>query len=194
MDRVRSASVRSCGASPPERKRINEGNTLMVNFLSACEALSTRGGVHLLEHPDDPGIEPHPSIWITPELLAFEELTGSARCRFDQCPFGAPTKKATCVSTNIADFPEEGPRCSCRTAHAPSRGRTIDGKYRSQRLAQYPGGMCDWIAQKLVATFVRWHRTGEGPTGWRLGATPTRRYQLVFAGSQPAGPWSGISQ
>ncbi len=78
------------------------------------------------------------------------------------------------MSTNIADFPEEGPRCSCRTTHAPSRGRTFDGKYRSQRLAQYPGGMCDWIAQKLVATFVRWHRTGEGPTGWRLGATPTR--------------------
>ena len=85
----------------------------MLNFLSIAEAISMRGGAHLMEHPQDPGEDPYPSIWNTDQGQVVETKTGAARCLFDQCPFGAPTKKATCVSTTIPGFPEEGPRCTC---------------------------------------------------------------------------------
>ena len=47
-----------------EADHLKLANKLMVNFLTACEGVSLRGGSHLLEHPADPeeGEEPPPSI------------------------------------------------------------------------------------------------------------------------------------
>ena len=64
-----------------ERDRIVEGNTLLVNFMSLCEAIALRGGVYLWEHPKDPGCDPFPSVWATDEYLNFERRIGGHRCR-----------------------------------------------------------------------------------------------------------------
>ena len=36
-----------------------------VNLMALCEAVSSRGGAHFLEHPTDHGRDPFPSLWAT---------------------------------------------------------------------------------------------------------------------------------
>ena len=155
-------------ATAHERDRLVEGNVLIVNFMALCESVAVRGGLYLWEHPDDPGCDPYPSVWATGEYLAFENRVGGHRCLFDQCPLGADVKKPTCVSTNIEDVPEIGPRCpglSAVHAHDEHRGKE-QGVFSSRRLSQYPPAMCEWLAGFLCTAFGRWQTTGEGPTGW----------------------------
>ena len=75
-----------------EKERLDEGNLTMLNFLSFCEAAALRGGLWLLEHPEDPGEGPFPSIWAMDLERALEERTGATRAVFDQCTFGGPTR------------------------------------------------------------------------------------------------------
>ena len=92
-------------------------------------------------------------------------------CRaFHQCPFGAPARKPTRVSTTIPGFPPEGPRCNCSYRHSAVMGRRdSQGDYRSQRLANYPPALNEWFASKIVEMFVSWKDAGKGPTGWLPG-------------------------
>ena len=74
---------------------------LTINALCLMEGCSLRGGGHLLEHPQDPGEDPFPSIWDTDEVCEWEMRTDSIRVSFDQCMFGAPTKKPTTISSTL---------------------------------------------------------------------------------------------
>ena len=74
---------------PHEKCRLDEANTLWINYLAYCEAVSVRGGAWLWEHPEDPGCSPYPSIWCTEEMKGVEERTGSVRAILHQCAFGA---------------------------------------------------------------------------------------------------------
>lgn len=74
---------------PHEKRRLDEANTLWINYLAYCEAVSMRGGAWLWEHPEDPGCSPYPSIWCTEEMKGVEERTGSVRAILHQCAFGA---------------------------------------------------------------------------------------------------------
>lgn len=47
---------------PFEMERVQEANTLWLNYMAVCEAVSSRRGAHLWEHPADPGIHPFPSV------------------------------------------------------------------------------------------------------------------------------------
>ena len=53
-----------------EQARLHEANTLLLHSLAMAEAVSCRGGGHLLEHPEDPGCFPYASIWDLPETHA----------------------------------------------------------------------------------------------------------------------------
>eukprot|EP00972_Heterocapsa_arctica_P093587 13805289-Heterocapsa_arctica.AAC.1 len=53
---------------------------LMLNMVSQSEALSRRGGAHLIEHPADLGAQPFPSVWFTDDMQNMEERSGSRRC------------------------------------------------------------------------------------------------------------------
>ncbi len=107
--------------------------------------------------------------------MVSEAKTGAKRCTFDQCAFGAATRKTTCVSSTIPGFPSEGPRCRCCSPHQPSRGRTVEGVYRSQRLSAYPSALNEWFAEHLCSLFVKWASSGGGPTGWLSGREPLSR-------------------
>ena len=67
-----------------EQLQVQEGNVLMVGFLSLCRTVSLQAGAHFHEHPDDPEEEVgRPPDLMTPleeELeRARADTAGSAR-------------------------------------------------------------------------------------------------------------------
>ena len=70
--------------TPAEHARVAEANTLWLNFWALCEAVTGRGGLYWMEHPEDPGCAPFPSVWICEELVNREERIKARRSSFDQ--------------------------------------------------------------------------------------------------------------
>lgn len=68
---------------PWEKKAISCGP-----FFAMAEAMRTRGGGYLMEHPADPGRDPYPSICMLPEVQLMEQRTGGRRVHLHQCAFG----------------------------------------------------------------------------------------------------------
>ena len=83
------------GLTLAQRARVREGNVLMVNCLALFEAVSLRGGGHLMEHPADPGYEPFPSIWSNEEMQGLEFRCNAIRLLIHQCMFGGRARKDT---------------------------------------------------------------------------------------------------
>ena len=70
--------------SPGEERRVKEANGLLIFFLSLSESVARQGGAVGLEHPEDPGCEPLPSIWDTDVVQAWEARIGASRWLVDQ--------------------------------------------------------------------------------------------------------------
>ncbi|CAK0903818.1 unnamed protein product, partial [Prorocentrum cordatum] len=151
-----------------EAARVAESNTLTLNLLALCEACGQSGGAFLIEHPEDPGRAPYPSIWNTTEMLDFETRRSSRRARLDQCMLGGRTKKPTCLSgtlqglEDLNELRRDGPH-----AHETAEGKLADGTFRTSPLAQYPEGMCEKLGTLIVQTLAIFEQTGLGGTGWR---------------------------
>ena len=171
--RFRSCPWGRAGLTTAESGRLREANRLWLHFMMACEKVSARGGCHLFEHPQDPGVEPFPSIWITPEMIQLELRTKAQRVSFDQCACGAPVKKGTTVSgtlDGIGEFerfqcPGVGPE-HLHSGHAT--GLDARGSFRSRRLQAYPQAMCELLARCIVKSARRMVAEGSGPTGYLL--------------------------
>ena len=166
-----------------EEEHLKLANVLMINTLCAAEGVSTRGGGHLIEHPEEPEDERCATIWLTEEMIGMEERTGAVRTHLDQCALGGPVRKATGLSGTLDGMVREGPRCpglSATHKHEYRRGRNSDGQFDSARLATYPKGLCEYIADRILTTVRRMLREGSGPTGWRRSkdATPAFRHGL----------------
>ncbi len=166
--RCRWASWGRADASPTEKARLGEANVLMLNSLGLMEPCVLHGGLALLEHPEDPGEDPYPSIWNTEEWRGFASRCGCTKCSIDQCPFGCVARKPTGLGTNIDGFVQDQPRCSGKHKRCfEGLGRKDDqGAYRSRRLATYSPEMCKWMADKIAKVFGTWLASGAGPTGW----------------------------
>eukprot|EP00972_Heterocapsa_arctica_P029035 4272306-Heterocapsa_arctica.AAC.1 len=54
-------------------KSVFVGSALLVRFVDLCRAVGLCGGLFLLEHPEDRGVAPYPSVWNT--ALVTELLT-----------------------------------------------------------------------------------------------------------------------
>eukprot|EP00438_Fugacium_kawagutii_P028165 Skav233604 [mRNA] locus=scaffold109:47718:52210:+ [translate_table: standard] len=154
---------------PFEKERVVEANTLWLNFLAVAEAVASRGGGYLMEHPADPGCEPYPSIWITEEVTGMEERVGGRRVHLHQCPFGGSCPKLTTLSGNLLGMEAvDGVRCpglSASHRHGKSIGRAQDGSFHTRRLQTYPAGLCRAIAAMVFETIQHMAMTGLGPTG-----------------------------
>ena len=167
--------------TPTERERVNEGNVLAVNFITLCEKVSARGGVHLQEHPDDPGEDPYPSLWDTELQQEMERRTGASRARLQGCTLGAPTRKDTLLSGTVDDLDEGNndeykcPGVSATHIHERSRGKDTAGKFLSQRLARYQSPLCRFLAIRFLRSFRRMHRSGTGPGGWQRSRAQVAR-------------------
>ena len=154
---------------PGELLRVKEANILWLNFLAICEAVSLRGGGHLVEHPLDPNQEPFPSFWITPETLEMEVRTNAVRAHCHQCAFEGITPKPTCLSGTLDGLDELNevwcPGVSDKHWHGRSTGRAPDGSFYSRALQRYPPGFCRAVAERIVRTFTRLLKSKSGPTG-----------------------------
>ena len=70
----RPLRFRSCfwegrpGLSNWEQARVGEANLLYLHWLSLAERVCSHGGFYLHEHPKDPGRDPFPSLYATPEF------------------------------------------------------------------------------------------------------------------------------
>ena len=164
----------------------------MMHMLAACEAVSSRGGGHLLEHPDDPGESRYegraPSIWSTPEMQEMERRTSATRHHLHQGCYGAHSVKPTCLSGTLVGLDAPGMLCSDFSAFTPVHGKLADGSFRTAPLARYPDELCFRIASWIVDTLAGFAATGSGPTGWRRSTGRTRR---VTAWSQRASECGG---
>ncbi len=158
-----------------ESARVNETNVLTMNTLCLMESCSSRGGGHLLEHPADPGLDPLPSIFATPEVLEWEQRTSSTRVSFHQCMLGGPTVKPTMISSTL-DLIETFNGLWCDGSHDHERAIGVaEGVHLTRRLASYPSEMCKLIAECIMATLLRFAVSGAGPTGWRRSSAPAPR-------------------
>jgi len=154
---------------PSERIRVEEANVLWLNFMSVAEAVASRGGAYLWEHPADPGCDPYPSIWITAEMMEFEKRVGGRRVHLHQCPFGGLAPKLTTLSGNLDNMEEvDGVRCpglSAQHQHGISIGRRPEGGFYTRRLQTYPPKLCEALAKMIFSTLLRFSQTMRGPTG-----------------------------
>ena len=154
---------------PSERSRVEEANVLWLNFMSAAEAVASRGGGYLWEHPADPGYDPYPSVWITDEMIGFESRVGGRRVHLHQCPFGGVAPKLTTLSGNLDNMEDvDGVRCpgvSEHHQHGISIGRRPEGGFYTRRLQTYPPKLCEALAKMIFATLLRFSQTNCGPTG-----------------------------
>ncbi|CAK0808808.1 unnamed protein product [Prorocentrum cordatum] len=143
----------------PERARVQESNVLSLNFLALCEGVSSRGGVHIHEHPEDPGEEPYPSIYSTELTCAMEERTSAVRVSLDQCMYGGPARKATTLSGTADGLLEGECRCDGNHQHQRSTGRmrVENGRqgFYATALAAYPSGLSEFLASCVARSFVR---------------------------------------
>ena len=156
-----------CDLWPSVQARVTEANVLMVNFLALCEAVSLRGGGHLCEHPEDPGMDPYPSVWATDLMIGLEDRVGAVRILLDQCMYGGPAPKVTCLSGTLQGLSEGEIRCDRRHAHGRSSGLNEHGQFHTRRLQTYPSGLSRFIALRITRTLLAMRRDGSGPGCWR---------------------------
>ncbi len=154
---------------PHERCRVNEANTLWINYLAICESVGMRGGAWLWEHPDDPGCSPYPSIWCTEEMMGVEERTGSVRAILHQCAFGGISQKPTCFGGTLDGLSELNevfcPGVSGSHTHGKSIGPDGTGGFYTRRLQAYPVELCRRLALCVIRTLVKMVESNSGPTG-----------------------------
>ena len=154
---------------PFEMERVQEANTLWLNYMAVCEAISSRQGAHLWEHPADPGVPPYPSVWATMEMQMMEERVGAQRALLHQCPFGGLVPKLTCLSGTVDGLMDlDGIRCpgvSEHHVHGSSIGQAEDGSFHTRRLQTYPPKLCRAMAWLIFKTLLRMAQTNTGPTG-----------------------------
>jgi hypothetical protein len=142
------------GRSSAERQACLVGSTLMLICLGLLGDVARGGGWIGLEHPDDPGCEPYPSLFATQELQALCQYAGLITVRLHQCAFGASSKKPTRLV--LSDFQTWRLQKSCphNHKHAPLIGRAADGGFKTTPAAKYPPLLCDEIAALAVESLV----------------------------------------
>ena len=76
---------------------------LLLFTIKMWQIFSLVGATWTLEHPEDPGKWPFPSIWITEEVLQLFSVTGACKGIVDQCMHGAPSRKGTCIGGTVCE-------------------------------------------------------------------------------------------
>ena len=123
------------------------GTALLVRFVDLCCAVGFCKGFFLIEHPEDRGCQPYPSIWDTAlikELLA--EFGGTA-VSFDQGMLGAPSRKGTTLGGFVGNGTQalnrglgrfKGLRAPKGMKFETMIGMTEDGQFKTSALQLYP--------------------------------------------------------
>ena len=162
--RIRSNPLEpKAGLTDWEKLQCDIGTALLLRALILLSIVGCRGGWCCLEHPEDPGREPFPSIWVSWAVEIFKAMTLASLHLFDQCRFGAPSVKPTCLCSND-DLSGLALRCDHgKGAHVGLQGRTADGGWRTTAAAAYPSALNIFLAQRAVDAIVRARKLGHMP-------------------------------
>ena len=107
-----------------------------------------------MEHPDDPGRDPFPSIWITRDVLGWERSVSAFRTTFSRCNWGCPARKLTTISGTVEGVKEFDIPCT-HARHAPIYGKGVDGRFRTRVVQSYPSKMCKKLAEDHVERILQ---------------------------------------
>ena len=155
--RTRPSAAMAPGLCPADQERVRVADELVRRSCVLARAAWEAGGDFVFENPADYAIQPalwaaHAHIaplWIHPEMVATQCLTGAASTTFPQCMLGAPARKYTSLlySAGLASLGELGLlRCVHRQHSERAFGRDHLGRGRAGRAARYPAALCSALA------------------------------------------------
>ena len=121
---------------------MDKANRLLLTHLSFVEELASVGGVSLTEHPDDPGGDPFPSIWATPQVKNLEATIEAKREKVMQCAHGSPSMTPILFSGTVRNLDRlEDVSCcpgeSSDHVHVRAYGRNGKERFLSTALSTY---------------------------------------------------------
>ena len=147
-------------------------SNLLVDFTAAVlRKQASRGGIVLLEHPEDLGRAKHhasaavapASIWKLPQISSLTTIQGGGWGALYQEDHGVVYRKPTRILTNLVKsetFLELGPPkfdnsgyylgpLTARPFRPHLTGRETDGTFRTSKSAAWPSGLCRTIADLI---------------------------------------------
>ena len=125
------------GLPQKHHKQVQEANIMMMASLDILDAFFSRSLPGAKEHPEHIR-EELPSIWATEEWKQLEAKHSLIKAAFDQCEFGAVSRKPSCLGTNIPEFSAaSGRRCS-HGGHPALVGKDSGGTSRPRVLRVTP--------------------------------------------------------
>jgi hypothetical protein len=132
------------------KEQVRIANLLVLRAVEACRIVAGQGGGFAIENPPEHNLGP--SLFDMPEIQKLAEEFQAKSVRFDQCMYGAISKKPTKVLFHGGPFQTLQQKCNHPKTeqvddkgnkfwapHAPVAGRhTKDGNWATKQLASYP--------------------------------------------------------
>ena len=161
------------GLSAKEHFTALVGSLLALLVFGLLWSFAATGDTVSLEHPADPGGEPYPSIFFSPEfdyLRAFRRLLYGI---LDQCMLGARAKKpigfAITNRHSFASFLYQRCNHKCRHGSVIGTDKQNPGKFAIAVLARYTPDLNAAIARAHVGQWALALRDGDSLFGAELG-------------------------
>ena len=137
--------------TPTQRCAVHVGNTLLIRYCKLCRAVARNNDFYFLEHPEDRGRPPYPSIFVTDIVRQLAADTRATSLSLDEGCFGSlATKGTTLLGTAPGLYCTAGRRVSNRTAFKPLRGKLPSGEFASAALQVYPPAFNDFVAKLYI--------------------------------------------
>lgn len=108
-----------------------------------------RRGITSLEHPEDRGRPPYPSIWIMDCVKAYMASVRGESVRVDMCRYGLSSMKPTRVAGHLFGSESLPLRCNHFGGHPPLRGRHGQ-RFVTAAASRYTAAFCRALAKTLA--------------------------------------------
>jgi hypothetical protein len=116
-----------------QKKRVRRANGIIHLGLDLIREMISHGRPWTKMHPEDPGEDPFPSLWVTEE---WESLVASdprsSLTSFDACRFGSESQSPLSIGGSFADWGCLRNRCNHVSGHRPRIGRDQYGIHRTR--------------------------------------------------------------
>ena len=137
------------GRSQKEKKQVEIGSAIAITVIYFLGLACDYGAWVGLEHPEDWG-PPAASLFITDPVKLLLNFSKGIIYSFDQCAFGAPSKKPTQILMSSGNETTFSRRCCHRFKHRPLIGLDSAGRFRTTAASQYPPALCHALALALA--------------------------------------------
>jgi hypothetical protein len=153
-----------------EQQKVLLGNSLLEAMISCFYSLLAVGGMGFLEHPDDPGVAPYPSIWVTDLLMGFAKEAKANFFILDQCQYGQACQKKTRIM--MFGLRQSGEamakklmqkKCTHQKHALVLSGKNELGQWKTSAAQVYPSGLCQALAKTIITNFMEMMSSGQGP-------------------------------